>query len=147
MAPAAMLVPPPSLPPAGDAAEPGTPPRVAAACPFKSRGGELSVSAQRALPLAVEPRGARPIYNGVYQHLLKGAAVRLNHTAASGARRLARLLAQGASSHWPKCKSINNHPPPVGSPVCQSLSPPRGVLPHGWPAELPLSSPPASSRL
>lgn len=88
-----------------------------------------------------------PIYNGVYHLLLKGAAVRLNHTAASGPRRLARLLAWGASSHWPKHKSISRRLPPIGLLVCQSLSPSSGALPDGWLAELPLSSPPAFSRL
>lgn len=87
---------------------------MAAACPFKNRGGALSVSARRAFPLAAAPRGARPLYNGVYQHLLKGAAVRLNHTAASGASRpcapasagsvvplaKAQIYQQSPTAHW-----------------------------------------------
>lgn len=92
------------------------------------------------------PAGPAPIYNGVYQHFLKGAALRLNHTAASGTRRPARPLARGASSHWPRGESIRSCPPPIGSRACQSLPPPRGALPRSWLAELPLSAPPASSR-
>lgn len=54
--------------------------------------------------------GSAPIYNGVYQHLLKGAAVRLNHTTASRLPRLSRLVARAASSYWLQRKSVRPRP-------------------------------------
>lgn len=59
------------------------------------------------------PAGPAPIYNGVYQHFLKGAAVRLNHTAASGWRGERRPIGQRANPsglvHRPLARPSVNH--------------------------------------
>lgn len=138
-------------PPAGGGAGHGA----RAACPFKAAGGCLSVKARRALPLAAAPRAARwpaPIYNGVYQHFLKGAAARLNHTTASGQPRPSRLEARVLSFYWLKGRSIRSHPAPsarmspsIGCAACRSIFAPRAVRPRDWWNDLPLIHPPTPS--
>lgn len=69
-------------PPAGGGAVPGTPPRVAGVLvPLRAPVRQSPPRSPIGLRTRCRPAGSAPIHNGVYQHLLKGAAVRLNHTA------------------------------------------------------------------